>query len=163
MVRATTACFACCFLVICLTDVVMAQQPRASVVIGESLARVKHPKPGKPDSPFGVDFDAAGNMYIVELSGGRANVWRGWFRGDREATPAVAVGEEGPASAEAKQVASWVREHHIPSVVVDTEVGALKFGMARPVAEAMGAQYIKLDDLRADNLAHAVRLRLPSP
>ena len=73
MPRATTACFACCFLLICVTNVAMAQRPRASIVIGESLEKVKDPKPGKLDSPFGVDFDAAGNMYIVELSGGRVH------------------------------------------------------------------------------------------
>jgi len=49
----------------------MAQKPRASIIIGESLADTKDPKPGKLDSPFGIDFDAAGNMVIVELSGGR--------------------------------------------------------------------------------------------
>lgn len=99
---------------------------------------------------------------VVLLSDGRANVRLGWSQGDPEPTPGVAPGEEGPASADAKAIASLFREHHIPSVVVDTEVGVLKFGMAQPVAEAMGAQYIKLEDLRADNLAQAVRLRLPS-
>ncbi len=59
--------FACCVLAICLTDIAMAQRPRSSVVIGESLADVKNPKPGKLVSPFGVDFDKQGNMYIVVL------------------------------------------------------------------------------------------------
>ncbi|MDP6558048.1 MAG: hypothetical protein QGG71_25500 [Pirellulaceae bacterium] len=58
-------------LVICILNSAMAQRPRSSIIIGESLADTKNPKPGKLDSPFGVDFDAAGNMYIVELSGGR--------------------------------------------------------------------------------------------
>jgi sugar lactone lactonase YvrE len=51
----------------------MAQRPRSSVVIGESLADVKNPKPGQLVSPFGVDFDQQGNMYIIELSGGRVH------------------------------------------------------------------------------------------
>ncbi|MCP4171125.1 MAG: hypothetical protein GY758_10180 [Fuerstiella sp.] len=49
----------------------MAQ--RSSVVIGESLADVDEPKPGRLDMPFGVDFDKQGNMYIVELTGGRVH------------------------------------------------------------------------------------------
>ncbi len=50
-----------------------AAAQRSSIVIGESLANVKSPKPGVLDSPFGVDFDRRGNMYIVELSGGRVH------------------------------------------------------------------------------------------
>jgi DNA-binding beta-propeller fold protein YncE len=34
---------------------------------------VKQPKAGQLDSPFGVDFDKQGNMYIVELAGGRVH------------------------------------------------------------------------------------------
>ena len=66
--------FSVCFLLInSLTDGADAQPPTASIAIGESLADVKKPKPGKLNSPFGVDFDAAGNMYIVELAGGRVH------------------------------------------------------------------------------------------
>ena len=54
-----------------------------------------------------------------------------------------------------------VSEYRVPAVVVDTEVGIVKLGMAKPIAQAMGAQYIMLDDLQADSLAQAVRLRLP--
>jgi magnesium chelatase subunit D len=45
--------------------------------------------------------------------------------------------------------------------VVDTESGYIRLGMVQPVAEAMGAQYLKLEDLRADSLADAVRQRMP--
>jgi sugar lactone lactonase YvrE len=69
----TITFFVCFFLVNSLTFVDAAQGPRASIVIGESLAEAKEPKPGKLNSPFGVDFDAAGNMYIVELAGGRVH------------------------------------------------------------------------------------------
>ena len=64
-------CFACCVLVIFLTDIATVQQPHSAIVIGESLAEVKNPKPGNLVSSFGVDFDRQGNMYIVELSDGR--------------------------------------------------------------------------------------------
>ena len=73
MTRLTTTAFACCLVVICLADVATAQRPRSSVVIGQSLVDEKNPKAGKLDSPFGVDFDKQGNMYIVELSGGRVH------------------------------------------------------------------------------------------
>ena len=62
---------------------------------------------------------------------------------------------------EAYAGAGIIGEEKIPSVVVDTESGFLKLGMVQPVAEAMGAQYLKLEDLRADNLAEAVRLQMP--
>ena len=57
--------------------------------------------------------------------------------------------------------AGIIGEEKIPSVVVDTESGFLRLGMVQPVADAMGAQYLKLEDLRADNLAEAVRARMP--
>jgi sugar lactone lactonase YvrE len=71
MTRLKTSVFSCCLFVTCLSAVATAQ--RSSVVIGESLADVKEPKADKLDSPFGVDFDKQGNMYIVELSGGRVH------------------------------------------------------------------------------------------
>ncbi len=42
------------------------------------------------------------------------------------------------------------------------ELDFIKLGLARQVAEAMGARYLKLEDLRADSLADAVRLQLPN-
>lgn len=62
MLRLTANAFACSLVVICLTSVATAQ--RSSVVIGDSLVDVKKPEPGKLNSPFGVDFDKHGNMYI---------------------------------------------------------------------------------------------------
>ena len=97
---------------------------------------------------------------LVLLSDGRANVLLGGTPGRADSRAEVPLGEEGPASMEAKEYASIFRDNRIPSVVVDTESGVVTFGMARPIAEAMGAQFIKLDDLQADNLAQAVRLRL---
>ncbi len=73
MLRTTTALFVYSVLINSPTDATAAQSPRASIVIGESLAEAEELKPGKLNSPFGVDFDAAGNMYIVELAGGRVH------------------------------------------------------------------------------------------
>ena len=53
---------------VCVTCVATAQVPELSIVIGEWQETTE---PGRLDSPFGVDFDDAGNMYIAELGGGR--------------------------------------------------------------------------------------------
>jgi sugar lactone lactonase YvrE len=71
MSKLSISVFTCCTLFICLADVATAQ--RSSVVIGESLAKVENPKADKLESPFGIDFDKQGSMYIVELSGGRVH------------------------------------------------------------------------------------------
>ncbi|MEC9271653.1 MAG: VWA domain-containing protein, partial [Chloroflexota bacterium] len=82
---------------------------------------------------------------LVLLSDGRGN---------------VAQGPDAPLD-EAYAGAGIIGEDRIPSVVVDTESGFIKLGMIKPVADAMGAQYLKLEDLRADSLADAVRQRMP--
>ena len=82
---------------------------------------------------------------IVLLSDGRGN---------------VALGTDSPLD-EAYTAAGIMGEDKIPSVVVDTESGFIRLGMVQPVAEAMGAQYLKLEDLHADSLADAVRQRMP--
>ena len=82
---------------------------------------------------------------LVLLSDGRGN---------------VALGQDSPLD-EAYTAAGIIGDDKIPSVVVDTESGFIKLGMVQSVAAAMGAQYLKLEDLRADSLAEAVRLRMP--
>jgi DNA-binding beta-propeller fold protein YncE len=53
-----------------------AEEPEIRVVVGSFLpeenARVT-PEPSPLKSPFGVDFDRQGNMWIVELEGGRVH------------------------------------------------------------------------------------------
>ena len=65
MHRIMTSIFTFCVLTIGLAEIAVAQ--RSSVVIGESLADTSSPQPGVLKSPFGVDFDRAGNMYICLL------------------------------------------------------------------------------------------------
>ena len=83
---------------------------------------------------------------LVLLSDGRGN---------------VALGTDSPLD-EAYAAAGIIGDDKIPSVVVDTESGYIRLGMVQPVAEAMGAQYLKLEDLRADGLADAVRRQMPA-
>ena len=82
---------------------------------------------------------------LVLLSDGRGN---------------VALGLDSPSD-EAYAAAGIIGDDKIPSVVVDTESGYIRLGMVRSVAEAMDAQYLKLEDLRAESLADAVRQKMP--
>ncbi|MCH8799748.1 MAG: putative cobaltochelatase [Chloroflexi bacterium] len=82
---------------------------------------------------------------VVLLSDGRGN---------------VSQGQDSPLD-EASVAAGIIGADKIPSVVVDTESGFIRLGMIQPIATAMGAQYLKLEDLRADSLADAVRLQMP--
>ena len=84
---------------------------------------------------------------VVLLSDGRANV--------------ALDGNGGQAVEEARQFAALFEEKRLTSVVVDTELDFIKLEMARPLAEAMGARYLKLEELRAESLADAVRRELP--
>jgi magnesium chelatase subunit D len=93
---------------------------------------------------------------VVLLSDGRANVTLAQVDGP------AAVGEDSPTAVEAREVASLFKENRIPSVVIDTEDGFIKLGLARRIAEAMGARCLRLDELRAEGLAQAVRLQLPA-
>ncbi len=69
----------------------------------------------------------------------------------------VSLSEERPL-AEAFKAAELIREEErIRSLVVDVESnGFLSFGLANQLAVALGADYYKLDDLRAENLLEAV-------
>ncbi len=96
---------------------------------------------------------------VVLLSDGRANV--SLDAGDA-GVPSGGSSSSGIAGKEANGIATVFQEKNITSVVVDTELGFIKLGLAQPIAEAMGARYIKLDDLRADRLADAVRQQLPN-
>ena len=83
---------------------------------------------------------------VVLLSDGRANV-------------ALDGGGASPVE-EARNYGSIFADRGIASVVIDTELDFIKLEMARPLAEAMGARYLKLEELRADSLADAVRREL---
>ena len=90
---------------------------------------------------------------LVILSDGRANITLSGR------PPSAASGAPAPAE-EALGLARMVAEAKIPAVMVDTEQDFIKLELARPIAEAMGARYIRLDDLAAGSLADAVRREL---
>ncbi|RJS71903.1 MAG: putative cobaltochelatase [Candidatus Syntrophoarchaeum sp. WYZ-LMO15] len=58
---------------------------------------------------------------------------------------------------EAKEVAEMVKRAEIPTVVVDPAEGFLDLGIARELADALRARYLRLDDLNADAIAGSIR------
>jgi magnesium chelatase subunit D len=66
--------------------------------------------------------------------------------------------------------AAAVRRQGVSAVVVDAEgattaggsPAGIRLGLARPLAETMGARYLTVDDLSAETIADAVRSALPS-
>ena len=94
---------------------------------------------------------------LVVLSDGRANV----AMGASDASAGQSTGTSLPI-AEARAMAAAIREQHFSAVVVDTETDFLRLGLAEPIAEAMGAPCIKLEELHSDALADTVRMQLPS-
>ena len=84
---------------------------------------------------------------VVVLSDGRANV--------------ALDGSSAQAVEEARNYATIFEEKRLTGVVIDTELDFIKLEMALPLAESMGARYLKLEELRADSLADAVRQELP--
>ena len=94
---------------------------------------------------------------LVVLSDGRANVAMG--SGDAPSSGGQGTGGSLPL-AEARAMAAAVREQHISAVVVDTETDFLRLGLAEPIAEAMGAPCIKLEELHSEALADTVRMQV---
>ena len=92
---------------------------------------------------------------LVVLSDGRANVAMGTSDAGQSTGTSLPI-------AEARAMAAVIREQHISAVVVDTETDFLRLGLAEPVAQAMGAPCIKLEELHSDALADTVRMQLPS-
>jgi len=78
---------------------------------------------------------------LVLISDGRANVGMG----------------SGSPTGDARDMAAHIREAGIPSFVIDSEQGFVTFGLAHSLAGDLGAQYFRLDDLRADRIAGIVK------
>ena len=55
-----------------------------------------------------------------------------------------------------RTMAARIAEEGYPSVVIDSETGFVKLGLAQRLADSMNAKYIKLDDLRAESLTDAI-------
>ncbi len=64
---------------------------------------------------------------------------------------------DGDPVAAARLAAATVRTRRVDAVVVDAEDGAGRLGLAEEIAEEMGARYLRLAELSAGALEHALR------
>jgi magnesium chelatase subunit D len=78
---------------------------------------------------------------FVLVSDGRAN---------------VSLSGDDPVK-EAKEIAARIAAEKMNPLVIDTEDEFLSLGIAKEVADAMGARYYKINDLKAGNIEHIVR------
>ena len=80
---------------------------------------------------------------------------------DGERRPLLVLLTDGRATAgpDPYEAASGLRELEVASVVVDTEEGYVRLGMAGEVADALRARYLRLEELRADSLVQLVERR----
>jgi magnesium chelatase subunit D len=80
---------------------------------------------------------------------------------ERERRPLLVLLTDGRATSgpDPRVAAAALRSLKVSSVVVDTEDGYVRLGMAGALAEAMGARCLHLEDLRADSLVEIVERR----
>ncbi|MCF0071155.1 magnesium chelatase subunit D family protein [Dyadobacter sp. CY261] len=81
--------------------------------------------------------------FLVILSDGKANV--------------PLQGGNGDAWGQSLQIA---RELNCQALVLDTESGYVRYGKARTLAEALGAEYLSLEELSADQVMETVSERI---
>jgi magnesium chelatase subunit D len=79
---------------------------------------------------------------LVLLSDGKAN---------------VVLNDGGDPWQETLKFAELLADRGIPALVLDTETGYLRLGRARQLANTLGAEYLTLEDLSAENLALTIR------
>jgi len=69
----------------------------------------------------------------------------------------------GDALGDASRIAEQIRQRGIRALVIDTEGGPVRLGQNHRLAEALGAEYLRLEELAADTLEATVRQRLVRP
>ena len=80
---------------------------------------------------------------------------------DGERRPLLVLLTDGRATAgsEPLRAAATARDVGAASVVVDTEEGYVRLGMAAEISDVLGARYLRLENLRADSLVQLVERR----
>lgn len=88
-------------------------------------------------------------------------------KADKELEPILILVTDGRANAKmadgsnpveaAMKMAEHIRKAKITSLVIDTEKGFIKLGLAKALAKAMGANYYTLNSLSQENILHIIR------
>ncbi|MCA1848780.1 MAG: VWA domain-containing protein, partial [Actinobacteria bacterium] len=80
---------------------------------------------------------------------------------DGERRPLLVLLTDGRTTAgpDPRRAAPRLRSLEVASVVVNTEEGYVRLGMAEEIADSLGARYLRLEDLRADSLVQLVKRR----
>jgi magnesium chelatase subunit D len=91
--------------------------------------------------------DPAARPIVILITDGKSN---------------VALGDAKPIAEARRLAAAMAREERVHHIVVDTEeAGLVTFGLARELAGDLGAQYFKIDDLKAQSLVNIVKGQQP--
>jgi magnesium chelatase subunit D len=114
--------------------------------------------------------------YLQSLpTGGKTPLSQGLLRGyeilsnemqrDKNVLPLLILVSDGKANAgmggnpleEAKQIASQIKKTGIRSLVIDAEQSFIGLGLARELSNELGAKYLKLEELRAEEIVGSIR------
>lgn len=82
--------------------------------------------------------------FVILLSDGKANI----------------ALDQGDAWDDTQQSAGLLTNLQIPTLVLDTEMGYVRIGRAQTLADWLGAEYLRLDDLSGDTLTLTIRRRM---
>jgi magnesium chelatase subunit D len=90
-----------------------------------------------------------------------AEVLQREHRRERERRPLLVILTDGRTTAgpDPRDAAAGLRRLGVASVVVDTEEGHVRLGMAGALAGALGARCLRLEELRAEALVELVERR----
>lgn len=88
-------------------------------------------------------------------------------KADKDLEPILILVTDGRANAQsidttnpveaAMKMAAYIRKAKITTLVIDTEKGFVKLGLAKALARAMGANYYHIDKLSQENILHIIR------
>ncbi len=115
--------------------------------------------------------------YLQSLpTGGKTPLSQGLFKGcevlskemekNKNALPLLILISDGKANVsmgggkpvdEAKQMAAMIKSAGIKSLVIDAEQSFIGLGLAREISHELGAKYLKLEELRAQDIVSSIR------
>lgn len=93
------------------------------------------------------------------------NILKKEIKKDKESIPIMVLISDGKANyshygenpvEESLKIAAALKQEKIKKIVIDSEEGFVKLGLAKTLAEKMGATYYKLEDLKAQELIKVI-------